>query len=710
MSIKAAIFSLLLVASSLSLADDRVDRLDPEHRKWLEEEVGYIITDQERDVFLSLPTVEDRARFVEAFWERRDPDPASPVNEFKEEHYKRLEYANRIFSRDAPRPGWKTDMGRFWIILGKPHEIQPFDGLNEVVATQIWFYNGDPKLGQPPRFNLVFFKQQDIGEYELYSPIGDGPDALLRAGSGPRYRTNQHLAVDALEIVSMDLARASLTVDLTEPVGDFLSARNSRQPITSFVRVPINVESVVANIEESRRRGINTDYLEGYLRYKDKVSADYSFRFVPSRRYFAVFFGPEATPFVHYSVELDPENFSLQANDDQTAFYTTLEVSVEVRDKNDNLVAVSENTPYVELTRSQMQAVAGLPFAYHDDFPLLPGDYRLSLILKNRATKQFTAEESELHVDAVPPGPALGALVVGHKTELAGRPEGQEGSEGNDLHRAFQIGSEIVYPATDATFTANETAYVLVQTWNAPPEYRLRLSLSSEKERGVPREKDVASYGGGPAIEEFSLAGLENGPYRVQAELLDESGQRVAERTADLTLSPRTSIARAGFVFRHSFNTETPGLLALAQGQQHMVRGELAEAEAAFSRAVASGNPNLIVANWKLATVLLYSRKADQALELLLPLADQFASEPEVVEGLGLAYYLKSDFPEAVRYLEHAITLRPPDAPLLNALGDSYQNLGQHDKARESFERSLALNPAQEAVKSRLDTLAKSQQ
>lgn len=284
MTITRTIFPLIFGAAGLLMADDRVDKLDPVHRKWLEEEVTYIITDQEREVFLSLPTVEDRARFVDAFWERRDPDPASPKNELKEEHYERLDYANRIFSRDAPRPGWKTDMGRFWIILGKPHEIQRFDGLNEVVATQVWFYNGDPKLGQPPRFNLVFFKQQDIGEYELYSPMGDGPEALLRAGSGPQFRTNQHLAVDALEIVSMDLARASLTVDLSEPVGSFLSARNSRQPITTFVKVPIDVETVVARIEESRRRGVNTDYLDGYLRYKDKVTADYSFRFVPSRR------------------------------------------------------------------------------------------------------------------------------------------------------------------------------------------------------------------------------------------------------------------------------------------------------------------------------------------------------------------------------------------------------------------------------------------
>ncbi len=693
-------FIALVLVSGTSLADERIEKLNPEHRKWIQEEVVYIITDQERDVFLSLPTIADREGFIRAFWERRDPDPATPANEFKDEHYERLDYANRIFSRDAPRPGFKTDMGKFWIILGKPHEIQRYDGLNEVVSNQIWFYNGDPKYGQPPRFNLVFFKKQDIGEYELYSPMGDGPEALLRAGSGAFYRTDQNAAVDVIEQVSMDLARASLTVDLTEPVGDFLAARNSRQPITSLVKVPINVEAVIANIEETPRKRVSVDYLDAYLRYKDKVTADYSFRFVPSRQYYAVFHGPEDTPFVHFSLELDPANFSLQASEDGTKFYTTLDVSAEVRDPNGNLVAVNESSPYLELTSSQMQAVAALPFAYHDDFPLVAGDYRLSLILKNRATKQFTAAETDLKVEPVPTAPALGALVVGYKTELAAGLQAES-------HRAFQSGGEIVYPATDANFTPNDPAYVLVQLRNAPPEFRLRWTISSDQRAAEPREVPVGSYGGGPAIEEFSLAGLESGVYRVRAELLDAAGRTVSDRVAPLNVSPRTWIPRAGFVFRRSFNADNPGLLALARGQQLMARGEIGAAEAAFRQAVAAENPNLTMAKWKLATVLLYSRKADEALELLLPFKDDFAGEPEVVEGLGLAFYMKQDYSQAVRYLEQAITLRPPEAPLLNALGDSYQSLGKHKEAREIFERSLALNPGQEAVRERLDSLAK---
>jgi len=78
------------------------------------------------------------------------------------------------------------------------------------------------------------------------------------------------------------------------------------------------------------------------------------------------------------------------------------------------------------------------------------------------------------------------------------------------------------------------------------------------------------------------------------------------------------------------------------------------------------------------------------------------------VEGLGLAFYMTGDFSEAVRYLEQAIELRPAESPLLNALGASYQGLGQYDKARGIFERSLAMNPSQEAVKARLESLGKS--
>ena len=91
------------------------------YKKWLDEDVRYIITDEERAAFKQLSNDEERDNFIEAFWARRDPTPDTVENEFKEEHYARIAYANEHFA--AGIPGWKTDRGRIDIMYGKPDEI-----------------------------------------------------------------------------------------------------------------------------------------------------------------------------------------------------------------------------------------------------------------------------------------------------------------------------------------------------------------------------------------------------------------------------------------------------------------------------------------------------------------------------------------------------------------------------------------------------------
>lgn len=91
------------------------------YRKWLSEDVVYIITDQERADFAKLTTDEQRDKFIEDFWERRNPIPGSEQNAFKEEHYRRFAYANERFA--ARIPGWKTDRGRIYIRYGVPDQI-----------------------------------------------------------------------------------------------------------------------------------------------------------------------------------------------------------------------------------------------------------------------------------------------------------------------------------------------------------------------------------------------------------------------------------------------------------------------------------------------------------------------------------------------------------------------------------------------------------
>lgn len=209
-AVLTSLFLVLWVGSQgvgLELAD--------EHRQWLEDEVRFIITDVEREFFLSLGTREERDQAIEAFWDRRDPDRLTPANEFRDEHYRRLETADRLFGGGATRAGSRTERGQYYILLGEPERFERFIGSNEVVSSEIWFYNGSPSKGLPPRFNLVFFKENDTGDYELYSPLDDGPAALLNTSVWLRNDRND--SVNIIESVSMDLARASLTVDLACP-------------------------------------------------------------------------------------------------------------------------------------------------------------------------------------------------------------------------------------------------------------------------------------------------------------------------------------------------------------------------------------------------------------------------------------------------------------------------------------------------------------
>src|SRR5215813_4834102 len=96
--------------------------LSKTYRKWLDEDVRWIITDEERSAFKQLSNEEERDQFIEAFWQRRDPTPDTVENEFKEEHYRRIAYANEHFP--AGIPGWRTDRGRIYIVFGPPDEIE----------------------------------------------------------------------------------------------------------------------------------------------------------------------------------------------------------------------------------------------------------------------------------------------------------------------------------------------------------------------------------------------------------------------------------------------------------------------------------------------------------------------------------------------------------------------------------------------------------
>jgi GWxTD domain-containing protein len=103
------------------------------YNKWLNEDVAYIITAEEERVFKQLKSDEEREQFIEVFWLRRDPMPDTDKNEFREEHYERIAYANQNFAVDGVA-GWRTDRGLIYITNGKPDEIQ------KSASEEIWLY------------------------------------------------------------------------------------------------------------------------------------------------------------------------------------------------------------------------------------------------------------------------------------------------------------------------------------------------------------------------------------------------------------------------------------------------------------------------------------------------------------------------------------------------------------------------------------------
>ncbi|MCI4445233.1 MAG: GWxTD domain-containing protein [Candidatus Aminicenantes bacterium] len=129
--------------------------LKPQDAEWLSE-VRYIITPEERKIFLELPDSE-REQFKEDFWKRRDPDPDTEENEFKEEYYRRIKQANQLFQGEG-RPGWLTDRGRIYILFGPPTERETYPMEAAGFCREVWYYGSFP---------VIFIDEHCSGNYVL---------------------------------------------------------------------------------------------------------------------------------------------------------------------------------------------------------------------------------------------------------------------------------------------------------------------------------------------------------------------------------------------------------------------------------------------------------------------------------------------------------------------------------------------------------------
>ena len=150
--------------------------LKGEYKKWLDEDVVWIITDEEAKAFKSLSNDEERENFIEQFWLRRNPNPDSPDNEYREEHYQRIAYANEHFP--AGKPGWRTDRGHMYIAYGKPDSIdshpsggnyeRPMEeggGSTSTYPFEIWHYRYLEGIGD--NIDIEFVDSCQCGDYHM---------------------------------------------------------------------------------------------------------------------------------------------------------------------------------------------------------------------------------------------------------------------------------------------------------------------------------------------------------------------------------------------------------------------------------------------------------------------------------------------------------------------------------------------------------------
>jgi GWxTD domain-containing protein len=691
--------ALILASVILGLQQERIDKLPEHHRKWLSEEVPYLISEVERDVFLSLESEQEREAFVDAFWRKRDENPTTLENEYRDEHYKRLVYVNEFFGRDSPGPGWRTDRGRYYILLGPPRNRQNFDGSDAVYPAELWFYdNPDLKqYGLPPFFFLLFFRRHGAGELEIYSPVLDGPQALL-TGTDTKssdFRQDIERAYNKVYEVDPELAQASL------------SFRTDEGDTAQFQAVSFGTMELMDQIVNVPFHGLDTSYAERLDFERGAVESDYLFRYVASAGTVDVLEGEEGVSFVHWVIEIPPENIAFVQDREKGLYGSSFIVSVEavLRDDPNVVVVQSRNESFVELQESQ-QASLHRPFAYSGMTPLVPGAYNFQVILRNRACpsrvekecrKSYTLLNNEVVVSPSA-GRALRGLLVGY---------GSEAKPGTPLYRAYRFGTIEILPNPSAVFAIGETMTAAV-VHDAPLTSRVRFLVESQEPGGgtmIDQIVDLKDRIASPLVQELSLEKFQGGRFLLRCDLLSAEGSVLEQASAAFTVSPRTSIPRPlSRAAAPQVRPEIPGLVSFVLGEQYLARDEPDKARERFERALEE-NPKLGPARENLARLAVQEKDYERVVTLLEPVYAEVKDRYEVLAPLGEAYFQRGDFARAAELLEKALPLRRPQPQLLNALASSLVRLQNRERALELFEQSLALDPDQPEVREVVETL-----
>jgi GWxTD domain-containing protein len=681
----ALVAALLLLAAGLqSLRGQSTakPKLPESYKAWLEDEVDYIIAPTEKEVFLKLQTDRERDLFVRAFWKQRDPTPGTPENEFKTEHYRRLNHADRYLGRDAPRPGRKTDRGRIYIILGEANDVARYEGKSSTYDTEVWFYQGKTDLGLPPGFNIVFFRENGRGEYRLYSPVADGPQALL-AGyfGGPDYTQ----AFKKLQEIDPALAAVSLSLVPGESG-------------TVYGRPSMSADLLLQRVETSGSKSVETRYAQKFLEYKDLVEVEYTANYLDSDSLVKVFRDESGASFVHYAIE--PKRLSVSEYGNK--YSTTLKVNGRVTGADGRLVHQFDKTVSINLTAEQMRDAGRSPFDFQDLFPLLAGDYSFSVLIKNEISKEFTSVERTLRIPQAETAAEMSQPLLGYRVARL--------QPGARRMKAFRVGPFQLYAQPGRVFTRQDTLavafqlYVLSAELAAGGEITIEFLKDGQLFRDLRRR--LADYPDLPVVvEEVPLADFPAAHYTVRVSF-GRGGTTIVSASEEFDLSYAEAVPRPWFSSRILPEPGDPyydGVL----GSQLASLERYDEARVILGRALARNPASMDLAG-SLARVQLALGDPAGAAKTLEPFLDPARAATYEILVLAADALMRSGAPErAVAILERAVASFGVNAALMNALGEGYEAGGKPKEALAAYEKSLQLSPDQPKVRARIEALRK---
>ncbi len=507
--------------------------LDNAYKQWLTEDVTYIISPEERNAFLQLDTNEEREQFIEQFWLRRSSNPDLPENDFKEEHYRRIAYANEHYASGIP--GWKTDRGRMYIMWGPADEIdshptggtydRPMEeggGSTSTYPWETWRWRYLEGIGE--NIILEFVDPSGSGEYHLTMDPSE-KDALLHVpGAGLSLMESMGMSTKADRFTRSDGTHLPKTMG-GEPasMNEFtrleLYAKVNKPPEVKFK----DLEAVVTSriVRDQVHFNWRTDYL--------KVTND--------------------TVLVPVTIQIPNSQLSFQAKDGIHS--ATMNIFGRVSTLTGRVVQTFEDPVSRDFPDSLFQQSLKLQSIYQKAIPLRPGLYRLDLVIKDVQSGNIGVVNSRLQVPRYEDDKLeASSLILADQIERV--PAKQIGSG------QFVLGSSKVRPRLEGDFTTADKLGIYMQVYNLKPDdkthkssatFQFTVKKGNEKIMQFKEtSEEMKQTGDQVTIERLlPLATLAPGKYSLEVNATDALSNQTISKSADFTVkaAPETKTAAA---------------------------------------------------------------------------------------------------------------------------------------------------------------------